>query len=327
MNLIGVDVDSRTLVCERRCNNKSFPIKTFANTTAGHKKFIRWATQRGATARVAMEATGVYSIPFALALSQAEGIGVSVVNPRAIKKFADATLQRGKTDAMDASCIAEYLVRMPFKEWVPPDQVVMQLQHITRRTVQLGSDLTREKSRLAAAKRLGSFGSIVANDTAVSARHIQRRIDALEAKALKLVAANPALQHQLNLLVSVVGIGNRTGLRILAELNALPSDMKAKQWVAFAGLDPRPFESGTSTKKPRSISRAGNRYLRDALYFPALVASQQDEHVSAYYQKLLAAGKKPKQAIVAIMRKMLLALWGMLHTGTSWDGSKFYKMA
>ena len=106
-----------------------------------------------------------------------------------------------------------------------------------------------------------------------------------------------------------------------------PSDMKAKQWVAFAGLDPRPFESGTSTKKPRSISRAGNRYLRDALYFPALVASQQDEHVSAYYQKLLAAGKKPKQAIVAIMRKMLLALWGMLHTGTSWDGSKFYKMA
>ncbi len=326
MNLIGVDVDSQTLVCERRFNHKSFPIKTFANTTAGHRKFIRWATQRGATARVAMESTGVYSIPFALALSQEKGIGVSVVNPRAIKKFADATLQRGKTDAMDASCIAEYLERMPFKEWTPPDKIVMELQHITRRTVQLGSDLTREKSRHAAAKQLGNLGRVVANDTAVSARHIQRRIDALEAKALSIVATHDHLQQQLDTLVSVVGIGNRTGLRILAELNSLPSDMKGKQWVAAAGLDPRPYESGTSTKKTRSISRAGNRYLRDALYFPALVASRQDEHVSAYYQKLIAAGKKPKQAIVAIMRKMLLALWGMFNSGTSWDGSKFYKM-
>ena len=327
MNLIGVDVDSRMLVCERRCNDKTFPIKTFANTAAGHKKFIRWATQRGSTARVAMESTGVYSIPFALALSQEQGIEVSVVNPRAIKKFADATLQRGKTDTMDASCIAQYLERMPFKAWTPPDQVVMQLQHITRRTVQLGSDLAREKSRHAAAEQLGALGRVVANDTAVSARHIQRRIDALEAKALSIVAAHPHLQQQLDLLVSGVGIGNKTGLRILAELNALPPDMKAKQWVASAGLDPKPYESGTSTKKHRSISRAGNRYLRDALYFPALVASRQDEHVAAYYRKLIAAGKKPKQAIVAIMRKLLLALWGMLNRGASWDGSKFYRMS
>ena len=320
MNTIGVDVDSRMLVCERRRNDKTFPIKTFANTAAGHKKFIRWATQRGSKARVAMESTGVYSIPFALALSQEQDIEVSVVNPRAIKKFADATLQRGKTDTMDASCIAQYLERMPFKEWTPPDQVVMELQHITRRTVQLGS-------RHSAAKQLGALGSVVANDTAVSARHIQRRIDALEAKALSIVAAHPQLQRQLDLLVSVVGIGNKTGLRILAELNALPPDMKAKQWVAHAGLDPKPYESGTSTKKHRSISRAGNRYLRDALYFPALVASRQDEHVAAYYQKLIAAGKKPKQVIVAIMRKLLLALWGILNRGTRWDGRKFYNMA
>ena len=72
----------------------------------------------------------------------------------------------------------------------------------------------------------------------------------------------------------------------------LPDDMRAAQWVAHAGLDPRPYESGTSMNRPRRITKAGNRYLRDALYMPALVASQKDPHVSAYYNALLNRGKK-----------------------------------
>jgi transposase len=74
-----------------------------------------------------------------------------------------------------------------------------------------------------------------------------------------------------------------------------------------AGLDPRPHESG-STHKPRRVSKAGNQYLREALYMPALVAIKHDPHVKAFYTKLTAAGKKPLQAIVAVMRKLLLAL-------------------
>lgn len=327
MNLIGVDVDSRALVCERHNKGRIYPIKTFSNDAIGHRKFIRWATQRSASAKVCMEATGVYSTPFALALHQADGIDVSVMNPKAIKKFADATLQRGKTDAMDAACIANFLERMPFKPWTPPDDEILELQHITRRVVQLTAELTRERNRHIAAKRLGRIGRVVANDTAVNMRHIQRRIDTMESEAISLIAAIPHLQQQLDIMTSVVGIAAKTGSRILAELSTLPADMKAKQWVAHAGLDPRPYESGTSTNKPRRITKAGNRYLRNALYFPALVASQKDKHVSAYYQKLLAAGKKPLQAIVAIMRKLLLALWGMLHSGSQWDGSKFYKIA
>jgi transposase len=78
------------------------------------QKFIQWATQRQQAARVCLEATGVYSMPFALALHQAEVIDVMVANPRAIKQFAGASLQRGKTDALDATVTLEYLPRMPF---------------------------------------------------------------------------------------------------------------------------------------------------------------------------------------------------------------------
>ena len=99
MNHIGVDVDSQYLVCKARFGEEELPVRQFDNNAVGHRQFIKWARHRGATARVCMEATGVYSLPFALALHSAEGIDVSVVNPKAIKRFADASMQRGKTDA------------------------------------------------------------------------------------------------------------------------------------------------------------------------------------------------------------------------------------
>lgn len=107
---------------------------------------------------------------------------------------------------------------------------------------------------------------------------------------------------------SVTGIASKTGARLFAELAALPNDMKAPQWVAHSGLDPRSHESGSSTQKLRRISKAGNHYLRDALDYPALVASRRDKHIKALYEKLIAKGKKPMQALVAIMHKLLLAI-------------------
>lgn len=117
MNLIGVDVDSRFLVARISRHGVKQPIAQFANDAAGHRKLIAWATRRGASVRVAFEAAGVYSQAFALALHRTSGIEVMVVNPKAIHQFAQAPLQRGKTDAMDADTILEYLLRMAFKAW------------------------------------------------------------------------------------------------------------------------------------------------------------------------------------------------------------------
>lgn len=326
MNLIGIDVDSRNLVCRMRRNGETLPA-TFSNNAAGHRKLIRWATSQRHSARVCLEATGVYSLPLALALHQAPGIEVMVANPKAIKHFATAILQRGKTDAMDAACILQFLERMPFRPWAPPTKEMLEIQHISRRLVQLNNELTRERNRHQAALGLGSWGRVVANDTAVNQRHLQRRIAALEQIALERIACVPELARKLDLLTSTTGIARKTGPRILAELATLPGDMTARQWVAHAGLDPRPYQSGSSTRKPARITKAGNRYLRDALYFPALVASRHDPNVKAYYDRLIARGKKPMQAIVAVMRKLLLAIWGMFKHNEPWNGHKFYQMA
>lgn len=106
---------------------------------------------------------------------------------------------------------------------------------------------------------------------------------------------------------------------------AVPPDMQGSQWVATPGLDPRPRESG-SINKPRRIAKAGNRYIREVLYMPALVAIKHDPNVKAFYDKLVTTGKKPMQAILAVMRKLLLAIWGMFKNDENWNGEKSYRL-
>ena len=327
VNQIGVDVDSEELVCVMQVAEERMPLATFANTAAGHQKFIRWATKGGRPARVCLEATGIYSLEFALALHHAKNVAVMVVNPRAIKDFSRACMQRAKTDAVDAGGILEYLQRMPFTAWQPPAPEILELQAINRRIVQLTTERTREKNRRHAAEFAGASADAIAHDIEVNIHHLERRIERMHNSGLQLVRGVPALATKLAHLVSTKGIGEASAMRLLAELLVLPDDLAAPQWVAHAGLDPRPYESGTSVHRPRRITKVGNRHLRAALYMPALVAIQHEPNVKAFYNKLVSRGKKPMQAVVAVMRKLLHAIWGMLKHDQDFDGNKFFKIA
>lgn len=326
VNDVGVDVDSQALVCAMQRAGQRLPVASFDNTAIGHKKFIRWVTKGARSARVCLEATGIYSLEFALALHHAKNVEVMVVNPRAIKDFARACMQRAKTDAVDAGGILEYLQRMPFTAWQPPAPEILELQAINRRIVQLTTELTREKNRRHAAEFASASGDAIAHDIEINIRHLERRIARMHESGLRLVRRVPALATKLAHLVSTKGIGEASAMRLLAELLVLPDDLAAPQWVAHAGLDPRPYESGTSVHRPRRITKVGNRHLRAALYMPALVAIQHDPNVKAFYNKLIAKGKKPMQAVVAVMRKLLHAIWGMLKNDQDFDGNKFFKL-
>jgi transposase len=123
-------------------------------------------------------------------------------------------------------------------------------------------------------------------------------------------------------MLTTPGIGETSALQILGELAVLPDTLDARQWVAFAGLDPLQFTSGNSVEKKPRISRGGSRHLRRALYMPALVAIRHEPHLRAFYQRLLARGKAPLQAVVAVMRKLLHAFFAMFRSDHSYDGSK-----
>jgi transposase len=271
-----------------------------------------------------MEATGLYSLDIALALHRADAVEVMVANPRAVANFAKAMMAREKTDPVDARVMLEFAQRMPFHSWQPPCTQALELRNIARRISSLTKTLTAEKNRLHGASQTQEASALVLEDLAEHIAYLKGRIVLLTHQALEFLAAHDELERKHELLVSVRGIGDASAVAILGELGVLPADMNVRQWVAHAGLDPRRHSSGTSVDKRARISKAGNKYLRRALYMPALVAIRYEPGIKAFYEHLLANDKKKLVAIVAVMRKLLHAAYGMFRRDSPFDGRLFF---
>jgi transposase len=125
-------------------------------------------------------------------------------------------------------------------------------------------------------------------------------------------------------MISIPGIAEISALQVLGELSTLSPELTVRQWVAHSGLDPVHEDSGTSVHRPSRISRAGSRHLRRALYMPALVAVQRDPHLRAFYELLQSRHKAKMQALVAVARKLLHAIYGIFRSQTPYDGRKLF---
>ena len=319
----GVDVSAATLAVAVQHEDQPFQQREFANSPSGHQALIAWLGKRKLPVRVSLEATGIYSLDLALALDAATGIEVAVLNPKAVHRFAQ-TLRRSKTDAADAQALAEYSRRMPFLPWRAPSRKGLQLRSISRHIDALTVEHTRERNRLHAAQASAATARCILQDLKRSLAGLKRRIVRLRREALALIQAEDALRQRFALLTTIPGIAQISALQLLGELDPLSEDMSVRQWVAHSGLDPAHQVSGTSVHRPSRISRAGNRHLRRALYMPALVAVRHDPHLKAFYQTLLARRKAKLQALIAVARKLLHAIYGSFRNQTPYDGRKLF---
>jgi transposase len=322
-NSCGIEVSQLTLVVALRSEDRNEPPREFPNTAAGHQALLRFLGRSARPVRVALESTGLYGLDLALALHQA-GVAVMVANPRAVRHFAHALLQRSKNDRLDAWVLCEFARRMPFAGWRPPSAAALKLVAVARRLEALTDMMAAEKNRLHAASLSEALPIIIRRDVQRSIQTQQRAIERLTLAAQEFILDDPELARRYELLLSIPGVGGTSALHLLAELLLLPAGMNVRQWVAFAGLDPREYTSGTSVHKKVRISKAGNKHLRRALYMPALVAVQHQAEVRAFYEHLLARGKTKMQALVATMRKLLHAIFGMFKHDQLFNGQKLY---
>ena len=312
---VGIDVSARELTVSVAGKTT----QSFENNAKGHRAISRLVRDCAKDEiQVCVEATGSYSLDLCFHL-QGCGFRVMVPNPRAVANFAKAMMSRSKTDPMDAEVLREFAERMPFVEWLPPSQGALELRAASRRLDSLSNMLTREKNRLHAARATKTTISIVCDDLKSSIKHFEGRIERLIKKIDPFIETQPSLHAHYRRLQTVRGIAARSAIRLLGEGATMPADMSPRQCVAHAGLDPRQHQSGSSIDRPARISKRGNRYLRCALYMPAVVASQHDPVIKAFYERLLEKGKTPLQALVAIMRKLLHGIIGMFKSGTDFD--------
>ena len=316
---VGIDVSSKKLSIAS--DHEEFEV---GNTSKDHQQIIKRLRRRGRTVHVCLESTGVYGLDLALELFGAPGIEAMVVPPRAARHFAEALLRRSKDDPIDAKVLREYARRMEFKLWQPPPEEMLHLRTLARRMSALTEMRTEEKNRLHAAEATQML-ECIRDDIEASIEFLTERITFLRKQTGAHIDQYPRLQCAIARLISVKGIALVSAIRIYAELCVLPYGMTARQWVAHAGLDPRHFKSGTFQGLTR-ISKAGNSYLRAALYWPALTAIRCQPNVKAFYGKLLGKGKKKMVGTVAVMRKLLHSIWGMFKHETNFDGEKFYAL-
>lgn len=320
----GLDVSAKELVVMVRRDGKTEPCRSFPNTRQGHQELRRYLTHQRERVRVCMESTGLYGLDVALALQADTRIELMVANPRAVKDFARALLQRSKTDPLDALVLLEYAARMPFQPWQPPPAAALQVSALARRIHALTQQCTMEKNRLHAVAATATTLRVIVQDLRRSVRALETAIAKLRREAHKILAATPELERRFLLLQSTPGIGAVSALQLLGELVLIPANCDVRQWVAYAGLDPRHHESGTSVHQKVRISKVGNRHIRRALYMPALTAVRFAPHLRAFYLHLQARGKCKMVALVAVMRKLLHAIFGMFKNDAPFDGAKLY---
>lgn len=306
--VVGIDVSKAKLDGVLVLGEGKPKHRVFANHPLGFAHLLAWLQEQGVSqAQVCLEATGGYELAVAECLHTA-GYRVSVVNPLQIKKYGQSQLRRNKTDKDDAALIADYCRTQSPRLWSPPRPDWLELQRMVRHLATLQTSLRQTLNRLSEVRTCQTVAALLRDQIALLKTQITTLTRAIHA----FIAAHPLLKQQVDLLLSIKGIGSLTAARLLAEIPDIHAFDSARQLAAYGGTTPGQFQSGSSVRKPAHLSKTANGRLRDALYFPALVAMRHNPIIRVFCQRLLAQGKPPKLVIVAAMRKLLHLVFGVL---------------
>lgn len=323
MHFIGCDVSKLTLDLAADKGDKQTRISFLkvSNQRSGWTEVMDWAESCCQADRsdicVVMEATGVYHLPVAAYLSSM-GFKVQVCNPGRSADYARSQNRLNKSDKLDACSLQRYGSSLEKIHWFQPDSPqISQLKFLLSLLDQLDKDVLRWQNRLEKA----SFQD--ANAASIPAckrqlRNLKREQQRTQQSIDRLVRDDEQLRCNQRLMCSIKGIGLKTSQQLLPLLYGGRFE-SARQLAAFLGLTPCHKTSGTSLKKSGQLSGRGNAKLRSKLYMPAVSAIQWNPELRAFHDTLLARGKTEKQAITAIMRKLVHLCYGVVKNQTPYQ--------
>jgi transposase len=313
--MLGIDIAKLKFnVCLINLNGK-LKHKVFPNTASGFEQLRQWLTRQGIEhVHACLEATGTYGEALSLFLHEA-GQRVSVINPAAIKAFAQSRLSRTKTDRVDAELIARFCLAQTPPAWTPQPAEVRELQALVRRLESLIEMRVMEENRLSS----GIMVDPVRQSVEAHLAYLNQEIKRTEELIRHHINSHPGLRQQSQLLDSIPGIAETTAALLLSEITDITQYRSARQVAAYAGLVPRERQSGSSVRGRTRLSKIGNARLRRALYFPAITALRCSPFFQAWAEGLQERGKSKMSVICAVMRKLVHLAYGVLKTGKPFD--------
>jgi len=302
-----------------------------ANSAAGCAQFAaemeQLAQAVGATViHLIIEPTGGYEAQLVAEAYRRQWL-VSLVNPLLVRRWAQGRGKRAKTDQADARVLAQFGLETRPAPQRPLAEAAAALDSLLRRQTDLEKLLHSERNRLAQAGLNPTRSGAVQPSIQRIIEALEQELSTIQHEIEQLIAKQADLTHQLQLLLSVPGIGAKIAPALLVAIHRFLAKTNgqgtAKQFTAFLGLDPAPFESGASIRHRPTISRQGDSLLRSKLFLGALGGVRGLNPLRTFYQSLLARGKAKKLALVAASRKILVWALAVFTHNTPFDPSRF----
>jgi transposase len=327
----GVDMSKASFVGAVWVGGQAHALGKFENTPSGFAALQQvlqreQAAQGAREIHLVVEPTGGYELAL-VAFAYAQGWLVSLPNPRQVREWAKGIGKRAKTDKVDAQLLAQFAAQQRPPAQPPLAAEVSELDNLLARRSDLETMLRQEKNRLGELRnRPGVPPSVLAN--------LEQMIHALE-NALQDIeqVITQHLQHHAYLgehrqrLLTLPGIGPKTVLPLLVLLlrwhTLTEGQGSDKGLTALVGLDPQPYQSGSSVYQRPTISKMGDGEIRRLLYMGALGALRGQNPLHAFYDRLVGRGKAKKLALVAASRKLLTWSWAIFASGTVWNPALF----
>ena len=305
LTFVGIDVAKTRLDVAIRPTDRQWQV---AYSEKGIQELVEQITELQPTL-VLLEASGGLELPMVAALA-VSNLPVVVVNPRQVRDFARATGKLAKTDALDAQVLAHFAEAIRPLPRSLPDTETQSLTALVARRNQVMGMLVAEKNRLRTSRLP------VSQRIQLHIDWLEQELDEIDRGLKEMLRNSPVWREKENLLRTVPGVGPQLAVSILAYLPELGT-LNRKRIAALVGV--APFNRDSGTLRGKRAVWGGRSRIRAALYMAALVASRHNPVISAFYQRLLAAGKAKKVALTACMRKLLVILNAMLKHHSSWQ--------
>ena len=317
---LGIDVGKADLFCHLLGLPEHIACR-FDNTDAGIQKLIFWLTKNTSEDQVSacLEQTGHYGIKVSKALYKLNIHSLFLVNPRQIKAFGQQKLRRNKSDTADAKLIARFLrsEHSELRAWQPKSIEHERITELSRYAESIVRELAKLKTKCEAA-----YAPSIQRSLKRRIKFAEKEISDIRQRIQKIIASSEPIKTQYKLILSIPGMGEVSSQIMLAELPNITQFKNARELAAWAGLTPCHFISGTSGRATTPITKIGSTYLRQALFMPAMNARVFNPLLKEFGDRLQANGKKPKQIIIAIMRKLIHQIYGILKSQKPYNPEK-----
>jgi transposase len=324
--VLGIDVAQKELVvCLSRLNSdlsiEHYAYKVFPNKEASFTTLTKWVkklTTETVALQFVMEATGVYHQKFAYYLD-ANGFDLSIVLPNKISNYMRTLENRTITDKTCAEAISQFGLERKLDSWKRPKLTYKRLQQLTRERDQIIAERAVAKNQLHAenAEAEPHYNSIKRLNARIKLLNQQEKD--IEKDIEVCIKQDESIENEIRNITTIPGVGRLTATIVLAETNGFELIKNKKQLVSYAGLDVKEKQSGTSVKGKPRISKKGNKYIRKAMYFPAMTAVKYVQNYEELYARLVSKNGIKMKGLVAVQRKLLGLIYTLFKNKTTYE--------